>query len=172
MFGALCLIMAGSTSVALAATVSPCGAGGTPGPSSCTYTTVGPDTFTVPPDVHRADFTVDGAQAPAGALGSQVGARLNVVPGETFHINVGGTAGGSDVSTGSGTQVLAAAGGGASDPGTQSAADVHAGNGQVTITWAPAATVPSPPAISIPGLDINLGALLSGVGGLVASILG
>ena len=161
MFGVLSLIMAGSTSAALAATVSPCGADGTTGPSSCTYTTVGPDTFTVPAGVYRADFAVDGAEAAAGTPGSQVGARLNVVPGETFHINVGGVAGGSDVSTGSGAPVLTAGGG-----------DVHAGDGQVTVTWTPVATVPSPPVISIPGLDLNLGTLLSGVGGLVASLLG
>jgi hypothetical protein len=155
MTGALCLIiMAGSTSVALAATVSPCGADGTAGPSSCTYTTVGTNTFTVPAGVYRADFTA------AGASGGQVGARLNVVPGETFHINVGGVAGGSDVSTGSGAPVLTAAD------------DVNPGNGQVTVTWTSAATIPSPPVISIPGLDLNLGALLAGVGGLVASLLG
>lgn len=151
--GALCLIMAGSTSAAFASTVSPCGADGTAGPASCTYTTVGPATFTVPAGVHSAEFTVDGAQA--GVPGSQVGVRVNVAPGETFDINVGRAADSSDVTTGSGSQVVAAT-----------------GNGQVTVAWTPPVAVPSPPAISIPGLDLNLGALLSGVGGLLANLLG
>lgn len=194
---ALSLIMIGSTSVALAATASPCGADGSAGSSSCTYTTVGSGTFTVPAGVHSADFIVEGAQAAAGGLGSETGARLNVSPGDTLLINVGGsssTAGDSSVSTASGTQVLAAAGGDAQDTGTvaaksyRSVPDVHAGNGKVTIAWAPPTAQlpappappippappvpPVPPAINIPGLSINLGALLSGVTGLVTGLLG
>jgi hypothetical protein len=195
--GAIILIMASSASAALASTaattaVSACGADGTAGISSCAYTMVGPGTFTVPVGVYSADFAVDGASA-ENALGSEVIARLGVSPGETFLIDVGGAnvvAGNSGVSVGTsvpGSPVFVAAGGGVPATGNyvttaattyRLVTDTHPGNGQVTVSWAlpappaPPVPVPAPPAISIPGLSINLGALLAGVGGLVAGLLG
>jgi hypothetical protein len=207
MSGTLSLILVGWTSITLcgtarAATVAPCGADGIAGTSSCTYLHVGEDSFTVPSGVHSADFTADGAQAATGTDASQVSARLNVSPGETFQINVGGanlSAGSSGVSAGSsttGTRVLVASGGGtrsATNYVTPTATSVHytttvhEGSGEVTVAWTPSSleqptpplppvpplpTPSTPPGISIPGLSLNLGALLSGVTSLVAGLLG
>ncbi|MGD0558624.1 MAG: hypothetical protein ABSA93_27055 [Streptosporangiaceae bacterium] len=205
MSGAISLIMASSASAALvgtaqAATASPCGPGATTGVSSCSYMSAGQDTFTVPEGVYSADFTVDGAQAASvagttsGPLGSVVSAVLQVLPGETFQVNVGGVSvanvsvgdGSSSVSVGSstlGAKVLVAAGGTAQSASggnyvtqtaksQRSAADAHAGNGEVTVSWAqPTSLTATPAVLGLSGLSLylfNLSATLTDGGGPVA----
>ena len=203
MSGAISLIIASSASAVLvgtarAATVSPCGPGATTGVSSCSYTSAGQDTFTVPEGVYSADFTVDGAQAvsvsgsTSGALGSVVSAVLKVLPGETFQVNVGGASvanvslggGSSSVSVGSsslGAKVMVAAGGAAQSGNNyvtqaaklqRSAADAHAGNGEVSVSWArPTSLTATPAVIGLSGLDLylfNLSATLTDASGPVA----
>jgi hypothetical protein len=192
--GAIGLVVSAS-GAAQAATTSPCGGDGTAGTSSCAYTTVGPGTFVVPADVHRAYFTVAGASDSA-ARGNELIARLNVLPGETFRVNVGGSnlaTQGSGVSVGSAghaTEVLAAAGGqarGATGYVTTGAASyrafsaVHSGNGEVTVSWEPDTSVPPlPPVPTVPVPSVGVlatilaavGSALSGVIGLVTGLLG
>jgi hypothetical protein len=203
MSGAISLIMASSASAAFvgtaqAATASPCGPGATTGVSSCSYISAGQDTFTVPEGVYSADFTVDGAQAASvagttsGPLGSVVSAVLQVLPGETFQVNVGGVSvanvsvgdGSSSVSVGSsslGAKVVVAAGGGAQSGSNyvaqaaksqRSAADAHAGNGEVTVSWAqPTSLTATPAVLGLSGLSLylfNLSATLTDGGGPVA----
>jgi hypothetical protein len=100
---------------------------------TCTYATVGPDTFTVPTGVTQATFDVFGAQGgagdSAGGLGGEAVGTLSVTAGDVFQINVGGTGspngnggggGGNGGSNGGGqggdgTHRSGAGGGGASD---------------------------------------------------------
>lgn len=133
MSGAISLIMASSASAALvgtarAATASPCGPGATTGVSSCSYTSAGQDTFTVPEGVYSADFTVDGAQA-ASVSGSTSGALGSVV-------------------------------------------SAHAGNGEVSVSWAqPTSLTATPAVIGLSGLNLylfNLSATLTDASGPVA----
>jgi hypothetical protein len=195
MSGAISLLMAGSTSVAFtavaqAATASPCGIGATAGISSCVYASAGPATFTVPPGVYNAYFTVDGAGNQAAGPGSQVSAVVNVQPGQTYQVNVGGAdvaAGSSDVSvdsSGGETEVLVATGGGAQSgsdyitaaaKSSQTVADARTGNGEVTVSWprsaAPTTLTATPAVVGLSGLSLylfNLSATLSDASGPVA----
>jgi hypothetical protein len=78
---------------------SPCGATGSltvsGATATCTYTSVGNDSFTVPPGITGASFIVDGAEgvglAAAGGPGGQVSATLSVSPGDVYTVSVGGT---------------------------------------------------------------------------------
>jgi uncharacterized repeat protein (TIGR01451 family) len=83
-----------------------CGSTGVPGPDglSCTYRIVGSDTFTAPPGVTSATFTVVGAQGgtytnPAvgtphpGGSGGKAQGTLPTTPGESVQVDVGGTGG-------------------------------------------------------------------------------
>jgi hypothetical protein len=129
----------GMTATQASADSSPCGSTGVAGISSCSYTTVGADTFTVPAGITSVTFVVAGAEggestgrAPSG-LGGRVGAKLAVTSGEVLQVNIGGQGqagtadgainngagggGSSDVRTGSfglGDRVLVAGGGGGS----------------------------------------------------------
>ncbi|HTU74844.1 MAG TPA: hypothetical protein VMG38_15115 [Trebonia sp.] len=102
---------------ALAGTTA-CGSTGVAGLSSCTYSTVGTDTFTVPPGVRSATFTVEGAQGgasaagAAGGRGGKVSAVLPVTPGQSLQVNVGGQ---GQASSASGGPDNGAGGGGSSD---------------------------------------------------------
>jgi hypothetical protein len=101
----------GTTAAAVAA--GPCGLTGVlsgSGPSTCTYSVIGSDTFTVPAGVTRADFVAVGARGgqyfllgdaahppPAGTLigrpggaGGQATATFAVTPGQTFQVDVAG----------------------------------------------------------------------------------
>ena len=63
--------------------------------TTCTFSAVGTDTFTVPSGVTEATFDVFGAQGgtgdSAGGLGGEAKGTLTVAPGDVFQINVGGT---------------------------------------------------------------------------------
>jgi Bacterial Ig-like domain (group 3)/Glycine rich protein len=85
---------------------APCGAGGTftPAPPTCTYTTVGTDTFTVPEGVAELSFGLFGGEggsaagyvepappnqgAPSG-LGGEARGTLTVTPGQVLQATVG-----------------------------------------------------------------------------------
>ncbi len=78
----------------------PCGSTGVLSGTSCTYSTVGTDTFTFPAGVDRADFEVFGAQGGRGndLAGRGGAARATIfqkfgVEGEVLQINVGGRGG-------------------------------------------------------------------------------
>jgi Glycine rich protein len=92
-------LLAGTLAVAPSAALaaaSPCGTSGSAGLSSCRYTSVGTDTFTVPAGVTSVTFSLLGAQGGSypgtapGGLGGQVIATLSVSPGQVFQVNVGG----------------------------------------------------------------------------------
>jgi hypothetical protein len=106
-----------------ASAVTPCGAGGafSASPSTCSYTSVGSDTFTVPTGVTSIDVDVRGAQGGVGipdtagdavsspGLGGETTATLAVTAGQTLNLTVGGAggtptggAGGSDTGGGNG----------------------------------------------------------------------
>jgi hypothetical protein len=86
--------------------------------SSCTYTSAGQDTFTVPPGVTHATFTVEGAQGgtnaigPGGGRGGKVSATLPLTPGQLLQVNVGGQGQANSAGGGLGS---GAGGGGSSD---------------------------------------------------------
>ena len=130
---------------------SPCGSTGVASGSSCSYTTVGTDTFTVPTGVSDVSFVLTGAEGGESAgrslsgLGGKVSATLPVTAGEVFQVNVGGQGsvntlpggidngagggGSSDVRTGSfgltDRQLVAGGGGGSGGSGgTSDAGDV------------------------------------------------
>ena len=116
-------VIAGSSAAAIGprpalAGTTACGAAGVAGMFSCTYRTVGTDTFTVPPGVRSATFTVEGAQGGASAAGSaggrggKVSAVLPVTPGQALQVNVGGQ---GQASPASGGIADGAGGGGSSD---------------------------------------------------------
>ncbi|MGC1732304.1 MAG: hypothetical protein WA731_06480, partial [Pseudonocardiaceae bacterium] len=99
-------------SVTLAADPGPCGSTGTMTGSTCTYTTVGSDTFTVPAGVTQARVAVVGAQgghyfiagdaahggSPAGDLtgrpggggGEAAGTLTSLTPGQILQVDVAG----------------------------------------------------------------------------------
>ena len=94
---------------------SPCGTTGTFNGSTCTYTTAGEDTFTVPAGVTSVHVVADGAAgafgptvSPGGA-GAQVTADVPVTPGSTLYVNVGvggGASGSADGGAGGGESDL------------------------------------------------------------------
>jgi hypothetical protein len=123
-------LLIGSSSAALGITAtgawagsSPCGSTGVAGTSSCSYTTAGADTFTVPPGVTNVTFVLAGAEGgelAGGALsglGGKVSGTLAVTSGEVFQVNVGGH-GEPNFNTGGITD--GAGGGGSSDVRTGS----------------------------------------------------
>jgi hypothetical protein len=116
-------VIAGSSAAAVGprpalAGTTACGSTGIAGMSSCTYRTVGTGTFTVPPGVRSATFTVEGAQGganaagAAGGRGGKVSAALPVTPGQVLQVNVGGQ---GQASSASGGLDNGAGGGGSSD---------------------------------------------------------
>ena len=130
---------AAATPGATAILTTPCGATGTVGVTSCTYSATGTGTFTVPASVTTATFKLLGAQGGSspgtapGGLGGSVTATLSVTPGQVFQVNVGahgsfnpspggidngsGGGGSSDVRTAAfalANRVLVAGGGGGS----------------------------------------------------------
>jgi len=193
--GVISLLMASAAfaGTAQAATALPCGSGVLAGISSCVYDSAGPATFTVPAGVHSAYFTVDGAGNAAAGSGNQVSAVVNVQPGQTYQVNVGGAevaGGSSDVSvawSGGNTKVLVATGDGtqsgdyisAAAKSSQTVADARTGNGEVTVSWPRAAALTATPTtltatpavVGLSGLSLylfNLNATLSGASGPVA----
>jgi hypothetical protein len=105
--------MALATSVPALADTGPCGATGTlTNSTTCTYTTVGSDTFTVPDGVDTIEITVDGAQgghyfiagdvahggSPAGDItgrsggsgGQAVGTLASLTSGDVLQVDVAG----------------------------------------------------------------------------------
>jgi hypothetical protein len=116
-------VLAGSSAAAIGpraalAGTTACGNTGIAGTSSCTYNTIGTDTFTVPPGVNNATFTVEGAQGgtnatgPAGGRGGRVSAALPLTPGQVLQVNVGGQ---GQATSASGGLDSGAGGGGSSD---------------------------------------------------------
>jgi hypothetical protein len=116
-------VIAGSSAAAIGprpalAGTTACGAAGIAGMLSCTYRSAGTGTFTVPPGVRSATFTVEGAQGGASAAGSaggrggKVSAVLPVTPGQALQVNVGGQ---GQASSASGGIADGAGGGGSSD---------------------------------------------------------
>jgi hypothetical protein len=113
-------VIAGSSAAAIGprpalAGTTACGITGIAGVSSCTYNSAGPGTFTVPPGVNSATFTVEGAQGGTNAIGSaggrgaKVSAVLPLTPGQVMQVNVGGQGNSADgLNSGAG-------GGGSSD---------------------------------------------------------
>ncbi|GHK03709.1 hypothetical protein ACWEWI_19355 [Streptomyces sp. NPDC003753] len=100
---------------------SPCGTNGvfsSGPPPTCTYTTTGEDTFTVPSGVTSIHVVTDGAagasSSGAGGAGAQVTADVPVTPGSTLYVEVG-------VGGGPGGTTRGGAGGGESDLRTCSA---------------------------------------------------
>ncbi len=114
--------------------VRTCGAGGVlsgSGPYTCTYAVVGSDTFTVPPGVTQAAFTVVGAKGgtyfiagdaahppPAGDLtgrpggpGGQATATLGLTAGQTLQIDVAGRGGDGTAASRSGGMMNGPSGG-------------------------------------------------------------
>jgi len=187
-------VIAGSSAAAIGprpalAGTTACGSTGIAGMSSCTYSTVGSGTFTVPAGVREATFTVEGAQGGssqagvAGGRGGKVSAVLPVAPGQVMQVNVGqqgqaGSAsdgGSSDVRSGAfrrANRVLTAGGGGAAGgsggrnyitPSASfgsSAAGVRCGNGMVTVSWQQPTTLMASPAMaSTPGQAPSLSGL-------------
>ncbi|KPI13568.1 hypothetical protein OK006_11001 [Actinobacteria bacterium OK006] len=92
----------------------PCGTNGTFSGSTCTYTTTGEDTFTVPAGVTSIHVVADGAAGGFGATvspggaGARVTADLTVTPGSTWYVDIG-------VGGGAGGSANGGAGGGESD---------------------------------------------------------
>jgi hypothetical protein len=113
----------GMTATQALADSSPCGSTGVAGNSSCSYTTVGADTFTVPSGVDNVTFVVAGAEGGESAgralsgLGGQVGGTLAVTAGEVLQVNVGGQ---GQANTAEGAINNGAGGGGSSDVRTGS----------------------------------------------------
>src|SRR5208282_2311838 len=89
----------GVTATSALADPSPCGTAGVAGVSSCSYSTAGTDTFTVPTGITSVTFVVAGAEGGEAAgrslsgLGGEVTATLGVSPGEVLQVNVGGQGG-------------------------------------------------------------------------------
>ncbi|HEV3352608.1 MAG TPA: glycine-rich protein, partial [Acidimicrobiales bacterium] len=127
--------------IAPASAASPCGANGTLSPSgtTCTYSTTGTDTFTVPPGWSALSVDSFGAQGTggtsifnpgggAGGLGGEAKATFTVNPGDVLEVHVGaqggGGPGGDGIFQGGGGTANNAggAGGGASDVRTGSCA--------------------------------------------------
>jgi hypothetical protein len=118
----LALGLAGA-SAQVAHAQSPCGTNGTftGGPPTCTYTTTGEDTFTVPSGVTSIHVVTDGADGvtmdSTGGTGAQVTADIPVTPGSTLYVEVG-------VGGGTGGSARGGAGGGESDLRTCSASSI------------------------------------------------
>ena len=93
-----------------------CGTTGTPSGLTCTYTTAGTDSYTVPAGITQVTFDVDGAQGAGGGYndpasggrGGEAKVTLSVSGGDVLQLTIG-AAGGYDSNTGD------HGGGGASD---------------------------------------------------------
>jgi len=134
-----------------AAAQGTCGTTGVPGAHSCTYTTVGADTFTVPPGTTSVTVVAVGGGGGGGLNpgggGAQVSTTLTVSGGQVLTLfvagggtevgdgAVGGGGGSTTIDPGSGHQVIAGGGGGgavgwtAGNGGIDAAGDGGAGTG-------------------------------------------
>ncbi|HUN37272.1 MAG TPA: hypothetical protein VMU95_35180 [Trebonia sp.] len=192
--GAVTVIAGSSAAVigpraALAGTTTACGSAGVAGMSSCTYSTVGSGTFTVPSGVRQATFTVQGAQGGssqagvAGGRGGKVTAVLPVSPGQVLQVSVGGQGQAKSASNGGSSEVstesaglpkrLLLAGGGGGAGGTagtnyiapsassvSSSTGVRCGNGMVTVSWQEPTTLMASPAMAaVSGQTLSLSGL-------------
>jgi hypothetical protein len=112
-----------------------------------------PESWTVPPTVSEATFSVHGADDPAGSAGGHVEASLRLSLGETLTLEPGGPGKASTVSAG-GTPLFVAGGGDGSVPNyvTPAATEVksvppggpfalivngapYASNGRIAVRW-------------------------------------
>ncbi len=104
---------------------APCGANGSSGTDTCTYTSVGQDTFTVPAGVTTIQVTAIGAAGGTsyfstdspGGEGAVVSGSLSVTSATLLYVEVGGPGGavGPGGFNGGGSSEFGGAGGGASD---------------------------------------------------------
>ncbi len=113
-------------STIVASTITPsasvCGATGllNAAMTSCTYTTVGSDSFDPPPGVSSATFTVVGGEGggainvPSGGAGGQAVATLSITPGSRLEVDVAGV---GATGNGSGTGAGGVGGSNGGNPG-------------------------------------------------------